>query len=269
MKKEDSMDYQTIILEKKGYVAIVTLNRPEKLNALNQQMHQELNEVLNTLDDDVETRVIIITGKGRGFCSGRDTKELFSPEEVDRRRERDLIRFASMTRPLFLPKMAKPTIAAVNGLAVGGGCLIALGTDIRIASEAARFKFPFTELGGSSELGSSYFLPRLVGIAKACELVFTAKWVGAKEAKEIGLVNEVVPNNDLYLAALEMAKNISNKSPLAVRASKKGLYQGMHSDLASQLQWETLSLHYLRGTEDFKEASKAFVEKRDGNFKEK
>ncbi len=262
------MNYKTIVLEKNKHVSTITLNRPEKLNAINNQMLVDLGEVIKMLDDDDETRVIVMTGKGRAFCSGRDTTELYSPEEEERRKETDLIRRASKdNRPLFIPNISKPTIAAVNGLAVGGGCLMAVGSDNLIAAESARFKFPFVEIGGSHELGASYFLPRLVGIAKACELVFTARWVGAKEAKEIGLVNEVVPDNELMQATYEMASTIARYSPLAVRTCKKGMYLGMESDLTSQLQWETLALHYLRSTEDFKEASAANREKREGNFK--
>lgn len=263
------MNYQTIIVENKEYITTVTYNRPEKLNAINLQMRRELEEVFTRLDEDKMTRVIIVTGKGRGFCVGRDTTELFSPEEIERRKDHDLVRTARVGTPLFFGNIGKPIIAAVNGLAVGGGFATALSADIRIAGESARFMCQWSRLGGTPEGGATYFLPRIVGIAKACELILTSKMIDAKEAKDIGLVNDVVPDDELSDAAYKMAKSIAKLSPLAIRASKKGLYLGMNAELASQLQFEALSLDYLRHTEDFQEASKAFVEKRDGIFKER
>jgi 2-(1,2-epoxy-1,2-dihydrophenyl)acetyl-CoA isomerase len=232
-------------------------------------MRRELEEVFTQLDEDEKTRVIIVTGKGRGFSVGRDTTELFSPEEVERRKDQDLIRMARVGTPLFFGNIGKPVIAAVNGLAVGGGFATALCADIRIAAESARFMSQWSRLGGTPEGGVTYLLPRIVGIAKACELILTSKMIDAKEAREIGLINQVVPDDKLAQTAYEMARSIAKLSPLAIRASKQGLYLGMGANLVSQLQFETLSLHYLRQTEDFQEASKAFIEKRDGIFKER
>jgi len=264
------MEYQTIVLEKKNNITTLTLNRPDKLNALNPRMMAELLDAFRSINQDDETMVLIITGAGRGFCSGADVRESLQAR-ADERQERGI---ADATRggftqeaPLALAGMRKPVIAAINGVAVGGGLTLTLSCDIRIASEEARFSIPLTRMGITLELGSSYFLSRVVGIGKACELTFTGRMIDAQEAKEIGLVNHVVPADKLLETACEMAASITKTAPLATRVSKAGLYQGMNADLPTQLRWETLALSYLRGTEDSKEAIRAFSEKRDPVFK--
>ena len=161
----------------------------------------------------------------------------------------------------------KPVIASINGAAVGGGYTMTLSCDIRIASEAAKFQLPFTRLGICTELGSTYLLPRLVGMGKACELVLTSKMIDAKEAGEIGLVNQVVPAGELVKATYEMASSIAKLPPLAVQMNKRGLRQAMNTDLPSQLRYEALATAYLHNTEDYKEAVKAFKEKREPIYK--
>ena len=269
------MEYQTIILEKKDNIATLTLNRPEKLNALNPQMMTELLDAFHSIDQDDETMALVITGAGRGFCSGADLSgrtgnqgpgssgEARTEEEIEDITLKGFPREA----PLALVGMKKPVIAAINGVAIGGGCTLTLACDIRIASEAASFSIPLTRVGLTLELGSSYFLSRLIGIGKACELIFTGRMIDAKEAREIGLVNQVVPADGLIEAAYEMASSIIKSAPLAMRISKAGLYQGMTADLTTQLRWESLAISYLSGTEDFREAARAFLEKRDPVFK--
>ena len=269
------MNYQTIILEKKDNITTLTLNRPEKLNALNPQMMAELVDAFHSIDQDDETQVLVITGAGRGFCSGADLSARAgnqgpgpSVEERTARETEDItLKGFPCEAPLALVGMKKPVIAAINGVAVGGGCTLTLACDIRIASEAARFSIPLTRVGLTLELGSSYFLSRLIGIGKACELIFTGRMIDAKEAKEIGLVNQVVPAEELMETTYEMASSIIKAAPLATGISKQGLYQGMNADLTTQLRWESLALSYLGGTEDSKEAAKAFVEKRDPVFR--
>lgn len=270
------MEYQAIILEKKDNIATLTLNRPEKLNALNSQMMTELLDAFHSVDQDDETKVLVITGAGRGFCSGADLSaragsqgpgSTSGGERTEREIEDITLRGFPREAPLALVGMKKPVIAAINGVAVGGGCTLTLACDIRIASEAARFSIPLTRMGLTLELGSSYFLSRLIGIGKACELIFTGRMIDANEAREIGLVNQVVPADELIEAAYEMATSITKSAPLATRISKAGLYQGMNEDLTTQLRWESLALSYLSGTEDSREAAKAFMEKRDPIFK--
>ncbi len=269
------MEYQAIILEKKDNITILTLNRPEKLNALNSQMMTELLDAFHSVDQDDETKVLVITGAGRGFCSGADLSARAGSqgsgsgggERAEKEIEDITLRGFPREAPLALVGMKKPVIAAINGVAVGGGCTLTLACDIRIASEAARFSIPLTRVGLTLELGSSYFLSRLIGIGKACELIFTGRMIDANEAREIGLVNQVVPADELIETAYEMATSITKAAPLATRISKAGLYQGMSEDLTTQLRWESLALSYLSATEDSREAAKAFMEKRDPIFK--
>jgi len=260
MKKEESMNYETIILEIKDHIATITLNRPDRLNALNDQMADELNDVAISIDRDDDVRVVIITGAGRAFCSGRDLKgERTGSSEIGH----------SLPDRIFaaLNNIEKPIIASINGVAVGGGCTMTLSCDIRIASEEARFQLPFTRLGICTEIGSTYLLPRLIGMGKACELLLTSKMIDAKEANEMGLVNQVVPASELVKTTYEMARNIAKFPPLSVKMNKRGLYQSMNSDLTSQLRYEALASAYLRDTEDAKEAIQAFQEKREPIYK--
>ena len=271
------MDYETIILEKKNNITTITLNRPEKLNALNPRMMAELVDAFHSVDQDDETMVLVITGAGRGFCSGADLSPQAGSQgprsggEEKPERGIDDVTLKGFPReaPLALAGMRKPVIAAINGVAVGGGCTLTLACDIRIASDVARFSIPLTRVGFTLELGSSYFLSRVVGIGKACELVFTGRMIDAAEAKEIGLVNQVVPADKLLETTYEMAADIIKAAPLATRITKAGLYQGMNADLPTMLRWESLALGYLSGTEDQREAVRAFMEKRPPVFKGK
>ncbi len=269
------MEYQAILLEKKNNIATLTLNRPEKLNALNPQMMVELVHAFRNVNQDDEIKVLVITGTGRGFCSGLDLSaqagnqgsgsgtEEKTETEIEGISRSDFPREA----PLALAGMKKPVIAAINGIAVGAGLTLTLSCDIRIAAETAKFSIPLTRVGFTFELGSSYFLSRIIGVGKACELVFTGRMIDAREAKEIGLVNQVVPADQLTEIAGEMAGNIAKAAPLAQEISKMGLYQGLDADLPTQLRWEVLANGYLGGTEDCKEAIKAFMEKREPIFK--
>ncbi len=210
------MEYQTIVLEKKDNISTLTLNRPEKLNALSPQMMAELVHALRDVSRDDETMVLVITGAGRGFCSGADltarggSQAARSDEEEKAEESADLtLKGFAREAPLILAGMKKPVIAAINGVAVGGGCTFTLTCDIRIASETARFSIPLTRVGFTFELGSSYYLSRVVGIGKACELVFTGRMIDAAEAKEIGLVNQVVPADELMDTTYQMARDIA------------------------------------------------------------
>ncbi len=230
-------------------------------------MFAELVHAFRRVNLDSEVRVLIITGAGRGFCSGAD----LTPQAAGEKIEIDGVSPADFPReaPLLLSGMRKPVIAAINGVAVGGGLTLTLSCDIRIASETARFSLPLTRLSFTFELGSSYFLSRVVGIGKACELIFTGRTIDANEAREIGLVNRVVPADQLTETTYEMAGNIAKAAPLAQEISKMGLYQGLNADLPTQLRWEVLANSYLGATEDRKEAIRAFIEKRDPIFKGK
>lgn len=254
------MTYETIMLDKQDHITTVTLNRPDKLNALTMQMADELHRALAAEDADEDTRVIVITGAGRAFSSGAD----LTPDRPATPRASTAPGLAlALYRALDI---AKPIIASINGVAVGGGCTMTLSCDIRIASEEARFLLPFAKLSISAELGSTYLLPRLIGMGKATELILTGRMIGAKEAGEIGLVNQVVPADELLEVTMEMARTIAAQPPRSVRLNKRGLRLGVNSDIASQLEYEDVASATLRDSEDAKEARAAFAEKRDPVF---
>ena len=263
------MKYETVILEKKENIATITLNRPEKLNAVNDKMAEELVDVFSVVDKDDDIRVVVMTGAGRAFSAGADIQEFFLTKIEERKKgiSQNPTNDVLELMPLALARVTKPVIASINGAAAGFGCTITLGCDIRIASENARFVLPFARVGLTPEMGSTYLLPRLVGMGKACELVFTARMIDAKEAKEMGLVNQVVPADELTKVTYEMASSIARLAPLAMRLSKRGLYRGMNNDLITQVQYEAFAIDWLRGTEDHEEGAKAFLEKRDPIFK--
>jgi 2-(1,2-epoxy-1,2-dihydrophenyl)acetyl-CoA isomerase len=264
------MTYSSVLYEKRGQIAVVTLNRPEKMNASTDIMYEELLDCFQTVDGDADLRVMIVTGAGKAFCAGADLQERFLPK-IEQRKQgllKDVTGEISERGALALSRIRKVTIAAVNGMATGVGCTLALGCDIRMASEKAKFGFPFLRVGILPEFGATYYLPRLVGIGKACELVFTGQTVGAQEAKEIGLVNQVVPPEKLMEETFAMAEKIVQMPSLALAVSKRALYQGLRApDLASQLQYEALALVHLFGTADHEEAVKSFLEKREPIFK--
>lgn len=250
------MRYETILLERQNHIATITLNRPDKLNALNMQMAEELHHALAIEDQTDDTRVIVITGAGRGFCSGADLTGAPSPPRASNAPSLADVTFEAM-------QIEKPIIASINGVAVGGGLTLTLSCDIRIASENARFQLPFTKLSISAELGSTYLLPRLIGWGKATELILTSKMIGAQEAGEIGLVNSVVSVDDLQCVTAEMAATLAALPPAAVRLNKKGIRLGMGSELDAQRRYEELAASSLRHTEDAAEARLAFTEKRN------
>jgi len=255
------MTYETILLSKNNHVTTVTLNRPKKLNALNLTMAAELHEALAAEDQDDDTRVIVITGAGRGFCSGADLSPDEAPAEP---RASNAPGLADAT--FAAVQIEKPLIAAINGVAVGGGCTMTLSCDIRIASEDARFQLPFTKLSLSAELASTFLLPRLIGMGKAQELILTSRMIDAREAGEIGLVNYVVPADQLMEKTMEIADTIAALPPKAVRLNKQALLVGRTSDIPGQLRYEELASVALRGTDDAVEAVAAFREKRDPVF---
>lgn len=240
------------------------------MNASNDKMAEELVDCFEGIDKDQDIQTVILPGAGKAFCAGADLKERFLPRTERRKKgsRKDVTGEFSELGALALSRMRKVTIAAVNGVTSGVGCTLALGCDIRIASAKAKFSFPFLRVGILPEFGSTYYLPRLVGIGKACELIFTAQRIDAEEAERIGMVNRVLPPEKLLEEAYEMARKISQMPPLALAISKRALYQGLRTpDLASQLQYEALALVHLFGTADHEEGVRSLLEKRDLIFK--
>jgi len=266
------MEYKDIAVEVKDHIATVTLNRPQKLNAYTTLMGDELTHAYTDLSKDTDVRVIVMTGAGRGFCSGADVGNVFQKQINDEGKPASSARItAQVVHPrsglhYALYNCAKPTIAAINGPAVGIGLTLTLLQDIRIMAEEASIGAIFARMGLMPELGSTFMLPRVVGLAKALELTYTAKFLKAKEALDIRLVNQVVPGEGLMAAVREMATQIASLPPLALAVSKRALYQGAENDFDAAVQTETFGLDYLFKTHDHKEAVTAFLEKRPAKF---
>lgn len=260
------MHYETIIFENKDDIAKLTLNRPDRLNSLNTQLITELYEGLEESRKNPQVRAIILTGAGRGFCSGADTSDLGS-KSVEGGAEDFGIRMERYSRVIkALRDIEKPVIASVNGPAVAAGMNLALACDIRIASDRARFGETFVRVGLSPDCGGGYLLWRLVGLSKATELMFTGEIVSAEEAQRIGLVNKVVPHEELEKATMEFARRMAKGPTRAIGLAKKILIRGMETDLASLLDFEAFAQYQTAASDDSKEGVKAFVEKREPNF---
>lgn len=261
------MPYQDIILEKEGGIATLTLNRPDKLNALNARIMAEIASAVTEVDEDDEIKVLIITGAGRGFCSGADLTPSGGERVMPGRRLllEPLTGLGRLAR--VISSTDKPTIAAVNGVAAGAGFSMAVACDIRIASENSRFSAIFVRRALVPDTGITYFLPRIVGISKALELCITGDIIDAQEAEHIGLVNRVVPHNDLMKETKEFAARIAKGPSVAIELAKRSVYKGLENDLASQLAYETWAYNVVQQTEDVQEGRRSFVEKREPVFK--
>ncbi len=270
------MPYETIIIEKGDGVATLTLNRPEVMNAWNPQMAREASEAVEQMDHDDEVKVVIITGAGKAFSSGADVSRLKETSEGK-------VPFLETTTGTVMAgqislldavenirKLGKPVIAAMHGVAAGAGLSVALACDIRIAAEDARFTMAFVKRGLIPDLGGTYLLPRLVGPGMAARLIFTGEVIDAKEAVRIGMVDEIVPADELLSKANDLAQKIALNPPLAVRMAKKALYKGMNeTDLRAQMDYEIFVQGGLMRTDDFREGVASFFEKRNPEFKGK
>jgi enoyl-CoA hydratase/carnithine racemase len=261
-------DYKSLIYEVKDAIATLTLNRPERLNALGGTLRDDLYDAVLRASGDADVRVIVVTGAGKGFCSGGDVKAMNDVKEG--RAERPLIDKVAPLRDRVLLAMRdapQPVIAAVNGAAAGAGMNLALGCDIRLASTAAKFTQAFVKRGLHPDWGGTYFLPRIVGMARACELIFTGEIIDAQTALGLGIVSAVHPPEELMPATYEMARKIAAGPPIAIRLAKRALYHGLDVDLRSALEFETFAQNIASETEDAREGIRAFVEKRPAVFK--
>ncbi len=260
------MSYESIILEKEEGIATIALNRPERRNALIMKSREELLKAIEDVNKDEKVKVLVITGVGKAFCAGTDVEDISSVFGFSSVEFRERLRRGTNKVILELRGLEKPTIASVNGVAVGAGLNLALACDIRIASEKARFGGLFMRMGVIPDWGGTYFLPRLVGSAKACELIFTGDIIDAKEAERIGLVNKVVPAGELETATKQLAGKLAKGPSIAMGMAKMAIYRGLEWDLASQLEFEAYALSLCAQTQDHKEAVKAFFEKREPIF---
>jgi 2-(1,2-epoxy-1,2-dihydrophenyl)acetyl-CoA isomerase len=261
-------DYPDILYNKEGHIAVITLNRPEKMNSFSAEMSNSIYRAIEDSAQDKNIRVIILTAKGRAFCAGADVKQMAQrfDEPGGQEREREQIDRRT-TLYVLMQRCSKPIICAVNGVAAGGGLDLALACDIRIASDQARFAEVFIRRGMIPASGGTYFLPRLVGIDNALLLAWTGDMVDAKEAARIGLVTIVVPHNELEMAAMDLAEKLAKGPPLAIQRAKQAIYEGLKWDLEETLKRIQPIVRELNQTEDHKEGARAFVEKREPVFR--
>ncbi len=258
------MAYETILVEVEDHVALITLNRPEALNALNSQLLQELGTALGAADKDRNVRAIIITGSAKAFAAGADIKEMAEKSFVDMFME-DF--FTAESNALI--KTRKPIIAAVAGFALGGGCELAMMCDFIIAADTAKFGQPEINLGVMAGIGGTQRLTRFVGKSKAMEMNLTGRFMDADEAERSGLVSRVVPAKDLLDDAKKTAVKIAEKSMLTVMAVKETVNRAYETTLNEGLLYERRVFHALFATEDQSEGMAAFTEKRSPNFRDK
>ena len=250
-----------------GNVATITLNRPDRLNAISVPMLEALSRALVAADEDRAVRAIVLTGAGKGFCSGLDLKDLAAGKNIGSDNEAMPIRFDLRNAPpIVLHQVDKPTLCALNGAAAGYGMDLALGCDIRIASDKAKLAGGFAKRGVLPESGGTWLLPRLVGWAKACEIAFSGRTLPAAECLELGLVNKVVPHDLFEKEVRALADEIASNAPLAVQAIKRMMRLGLEDSFESNVHQVYLQLLPLFRTRDFQEGVKAFLENRAPNF---
>lgn len=258
------MEYKTLIVEKENNICRVFLNRPESLNALDFEIRAEINDVLDVIAGDQDIRAMILSGSGRAFCAGGDITTMqqeFKPMQV-RRRLKNL--------HVWLKKLINleiPVIAAVNGAAFGAGFSLVLACDIVIAAEKAKFSQSFVKIGLVPDTAGIYVLPRIVGLAKAKELMFTAKTLDANEAKSLGLVSQVVPDSELMATCNKLASELAQGATGTLGLTKRLLNLSLSSDLESILELEAFAQDVCFRTDNFAEGKKAFFEKRKPEFK--
>lgn len=263
--------YETLLIRDDGTVRIISLNRPEVLNAFNNRMTEELTDAFRKIERDDAVRCVVLTGEGRAFCSGQDLADLEA-----RYRSGESIVLGERLRKGYNPlirrivELEKPVIAAVNGVAAGAGCSLAMACDLRIASDKASFIEVFVNVGLVPDSGSSFFLPRIVGLAKALEMCITGDKVSAEQALALGLVTRVTPAEELMTAAMSMAQKLAAAPTRAIGLTKRLLYQGASAPtVADQLEAEAFAQETAGRTADHREGVIAFLDKRKPVFQGK
>jgi enoyl-CoA hydratase/carnithine racemase len=248
-------------------VATITLNRPDRLNALTFEVYRELTDAFAQLRNEADVRVVVITGSGRGFCSGGDVHDIIG--ELFSETMEGLLKFTALTCELIknIRLLPAPVIASLNGITAGAGACIALASDLRIASEEAKIAFLFVKVGLSgADMGAAYLLPRVVGLTKATELLFTGDFISAREAERIGLYNRVVPGSELTTVTEEIAERLAKGPAFAIAKTKEMLNRELNMSLEAALECEAQAQAICMQHPDYREAYEAFVGKREPKF---
>lgn len=259
--------YETILIERDNGIVTIILNRPKNLNAMSPQLMYEMNSALKEVLEDRTIKVLVVTGTGRAFCAGGDVElDVANVSKLSSYEFREYMKnFYSVIQKIY--HMEKPVIAAINGVAVGGGCDLAMACDIRIASEKAKLGMAYIAMGILSDLGGVYFLPRLVGMGRAKLLTLTGDIIDAKYAEQIGLVDQVIPENEFKCVVDKLAKKLANGPSLAIGLYKHAMHKSSNMDLDTSLIYTNHLQYLLINTEDHKEGFTAFLEKRKPVFK--
>lgn len=259
------MDYEDILYTKENGIATITLNRPEKLNAMRGKTTGEIRSAIEDTASDMDVRVLVVTGAGRAFCAGVDMKLAPGELSVVRTRKGALLQNLAGGLDNTMAHLEKPTIASINGPAFGMGCDLALACDLRIAAENTYLSVPFSKLGMLGG-GAIWYLPRLVGLAKAFEMLYLGDNIPAKEAERIGLINRAVPNNELEQATAEVATRLAKMSTITLQSLKHAIYVGLENDLLRTLEHITYGRSLMAAHPDNREGMRAFAEKREPAF---
>ena len=263
MRKPHSFLYE----QNQGGIATITLNRPERLNALTFEVYRELTDTFASLRDDKDVRVVVITGSGRAFCSGGDVHDIIG--ELFKRNIEGLLEFTRLTCALVrnMRALPKPIISSLNGTTAGAGACIALASDIRLASEDAKIAFLFVKVGLSgADMGAAFLLPRVVGLSKATELLYTGDFISATEAQRIGLYNRVVPADELAATTRELAERLAKGPAFALAKTKEMLNRELNMNLDAALECEAQAQAICMQHPNYREAYEAFVAKRETKF---
>jgi enoyl-CoA hydratase/carnithine racemase len=258
---------QSFLYEERGPIALITLNRPDRLNSLTFEVYRELTDTLAALGTREEVRVVVITGRGRGFCSGGDVEDIIG--ELFKREMNGLLEFTRMTCELIrnIRSLNKPVIASLNGTVAGAGAVIALACDLRIAAETAKIAFLFVKVGlAGADMGAAFLLPRIVGLSKATEMLYTGDFISADEAGRIGLYNRVVAAEELESETIRLAEKLSAGPAFALGITKASLNRELNMSLEMALEAESAAQAICMINPDFREAYEAFTEKRAPKF---
>ncbi len=269
------MEFETVILKKEENIATIIMNRPDRMNALIPRMFQELKAALEDVNRDDGVRVVILTGAGKGFCTGADVKQGTAAKGEGLRAEKTIeevrqhIRHNPQKITLAIRNLEKPIIAMVNGPAVADGFDWALACDLRVGSENARFMNAFVKMALFPNTGETWLLPRVVGLGKALEILFTGDWLNAEEAYRLGVLNKLVPAADLERETLALARKLAKQPPISLRLMKMQTYRGLEMSLEAALELAADGEAMTLKTADHREALAAFSEKREPKFQGK